>query len=118
MRAHFAGAPLGYGKTIGRLSGIHIEPVPRAEIDFIQCFVKSAPELERLFPRFKAALAPAGGLWVSWAKKTSPRFSGVTEDAVRRIGLAHGLVDVKVCAVSEDWSALKFIFPLKDRPKR
>lgn len=115
MRAHFAGAPLDYGRTIGRLPGVTLEPAPRPNVDFIQCFIKTAGELDRLLPRFKAALAPAGALWVSWAKKTSPKFTGVTEDAIRKVGLAHGLVDVKVCAVTDDFSGLKFMFRLKDR---
>jgi hypothetical protein len=57
-------------------------------------------------------------LWIGWPKKTSGIATDVTEDVVRGIGLAAGLVDVKVCAISDVWSGLKFVIRLKDRPKR
>jgi hypothetical protein len=53
--------------------------------------------------------------WVSWPKKSSPLFRDVTESTVRELGLRIGLVDVKVCAVDEDWSGLKLMYRLKDR---
>jgi hypothetical protein len=56
-------------------------------------------------------------LWVSWPKKSSGVSSDLSENIVREIGLAAGLVDVKVCAVSEVWSGLKFVYRLKDRAK-
>jgi hypothetical protein len=62
-------------------------------------------------------LAPAGMLWVAWPKKTSGMASDLSENEVRRIGLEIGLVDVKVCAVNEVWSGLKFVIRVKDRPK-
>ncbi|MFZ0540210.1 MAG: hypothetical protein WA412_18640 [Candidatus Sulfotelmatobacter sp.] len=60
-------------------------------------------------------LAPAGILWVSWPKKSSGVASDLDENVVRDIGLAAGLVDVKVCAVTEVWSGLKFVRRMKDR---
>jgi hypothetical protein len=54
-------------------------------------------------------------LWVSWPKKSSGVSTDLSENIVRNIGLAAGLVDVKVCAVNEVWSELKFVFRLKDR---
>jgi hypothetical protein len=63
------------------------------------------------------ALAPAGMLWVSWPKKSSGVTTDLTENIIRDTGLALGLVDVKVCAVTEVWSGLKFVIPLKNRPK-
>jgi hypothetical protein len=62
-----------------------------------------------------AHLERDGMLWVSWAKRTSPLHSGLDENAVRRIGLEAGLVDVKVAAVTDDWSGLKFVYRLTDR---
>ena len=61
------------------------------------------------------ALAPAGMLWISWPKKSSGVTTDLTEDRIRAIGLAHGLVDVKVAAVDEVWSGLKFVRRVKDR---
>ena len=62
------------------------------------------------------ALSPSGMLWVSWPKGSSRVPTDLTENVVREIGLRNGLVDVKVCAVDETWSGLKFVFRLKDRP--
>ena len=63
-----------------------------------------------------AKLTPTGMLWISWPKKSSGVVTDLNENIVRDIGLANGLVDVKVCAVDDVWSALKFVFRLKDRP--
>ena len=60
-------------------------------------------------------LSSAGMLWVSWPKKSSGVATDVDENIVREIGLDAGLVDVKVCAVTEVWSGLKFVRRLKDR---
>ena len=62
-----------------------------------------------------AKMAPAGLLWVSWPKKASKVATDLDENVVRAMGLAAGLVDVKVCAVDEVWSGLKFVRRLKDR---
>jgi hypothetical protein len=87
----------------------------RAELDFSMLFVKSRSELTKLFPRIAAKLAPAGMLWVSWPKKASKVPTDLDENLIREIGLHFGLVDVKVCAVNEVWSGLKFVIRVKDR---
>ena len=84
-------------------------------LDFAMVFTKSAKELEKEFQRISKALAPAGMLWVSWPKKSSGVATDLSEDAIRDIGLRAGLVDVKVCAVTDVWSGLKFVRRLKDR---
>lgn len=66
-------------------------------------------------PNLAAHLVPGGMLWVCWIKQTSSRNTGLNENIVRRLGLAAGLVDVKVAAVTDDWSSLKFVYRLKDR---
>jgi hypothetical protein len=78
-------------------------------------FTKSADALKREFPRIGKNLAPAGMLWISWPKKSSGVPTDLNENIVREIGLAAGLVDVKVCAVTDVWSGLKFVRRLKDR---
>lgn len=90
----------------------------RAPLDFAMIFVKSAVDLKRQFLRIAKQLAPTGMLWVSWPKKTSGVATDLDENIVRRIGLEIGLVDVKVCAVNEVWSGLKFVIRVKDRPSR
>jgi hypothetical protein len=87
----------------------------QGQLDFAMLFVKSQAELKKLFPSFAGRLAPAGMLWVSWPKKTSGVATDMNENDVRRIGLEAGLVDVKVCAVSDVWSGLKFVIRTKDR---
>jgi hypothetical protein len=84
-------------------------------LDFAMLFTKSGTALKREFGRITKNLAPAGMLWVSWPKKTSGVPTDLNENLVRDIGLASGLVDVKVCAVTDVWSGLKFVRRLKDR---
>lgn len=84
-------------------------------VDFVMLFTKSRVELEKEFPRLAKSLTPAGMLWVSWPKKSSKLASDVDENIIRETGLGVGLVDVKVCAISEIWSGLKFVRRLKDR---
>ncbi len=84
-------------------------------LDFALVFTKSQAELNQEFRRLAKLLQPAGMLWVSWPKKSSGVASDLDENRVREIGLAGGLVDVKVCAVTEIWSGLKFVRRVKDR---
>jgi len=86
-------------------------------LDFVMFFTKSRAELTKEFPQFAKPLAPAGMLWVSWPKKSSGVATDLDENVIREIGLAAGLVDVKVCAVTEVWSGLKFVRRVKDRKK-
>lgn len=112
-------APNGYDRALGKLP-------PRVTrrrrlagvIDFVHLFTSEQRELERRFAALEHALAPAGQLWVSWPKRASGVPTDLTEDVIRAIGLAHGLVDVKVIAVDETWSGLKFVRRLKDRASR
>jgi hypothetical protein len=84
-------------------------------LNFAMIFTKSRVELAREFSRMAKLLAPTGMLWVSWPKKSSGVASDLDENLVRGIGLDAGLVDVKVCAVTEVWSGLKFVRRVKDR---
>jgi len=80
-------------------------------------FSDSRAKLTKAFAQWSRLLAPAGALWVAWPKKSSGVATDLTENIVRDIGLAAGLVDVKVCAIDNMWSGLKFVYRLKDRPK-
>lgn len=86
-------------------------------LDGMLLFVTEAAALEREFGQTAGMLVPAGMLWVAWPKKAARQATDLTEDRVRAIGLAAGLVDVKVCAVTEIWSGLKFVRRLTDRPR-
>jgi hypothetical protein len=84
-------------------------------LDFVMLFTKASAALEKDFSRMAERLTPAGMLWVSWPKKSSGVVTDLHENKIREIGLAAGLVDVKVCAVTDVWSGLKFVRRLKDR---
>jgi hypothetical protein len=90
----------------------------RTPFDVIIYFTKSENELGRLFQTIAKRLAPAGGLWIAWPKRTSGVETDLSENRIREIGLATGLVDNKVCAIDETWSGLRFVIRLKDRPKK
>ena len=78
-------------------------------VDVALLFTRAAAHLEQAFVPAARTLAPGGMLWVAWPKRASGVATDVTEDVVRRVGLAAGLVDVKVCAVTDVWSGLKFV---------
>jgi len=111
-------APKNYIDTLGQFPpNVQIEQKPTTDLDFVQFFTTSRVKLEAQFPELKQFVAQSGMLWISWPKKASKIESDVTGDVVREIGLANGLVDVKVCAVDEVWSGLKFVYRVKDRTK-
>ena len=91
------------------------ELVKKGPIDLVLVATKSSAELRRQTPVWKKQLASNGALWILWPKKTSGVASDLDENKVRAFGLSIGLVDVKVCAVSEVWSGLKFMIRVKDR---
>jgi hypothetical protein len=87
----------------------------KGALDFAMLFTRSKAQLPKDFNRIAKLLVPAGMLWVSWPKKSSGVATDLNENIVREIGLAAGLVDIKVCAVTEIWSGLKFVRRVKDR---
>ena len=84
--------------------------------DVVVIFVRSEAALRDLFERARRRLAVDGGLWVAWPKQSSPLAGPLRDANVRAHGLASGLVDNKVCAIDEDWSGLRFVVRLEDRP--
>lgn len=111
-------APKDFDTQLDVPEGVTVSVKARKPYDFVLFFTKSQHELEKEFSRYSANLTPAGMLWVSWPKKTSGVQSDLNENIVRDIGLGKGMVDVKVCAIDDVWSGLKFVFRLKDRPKK
>ena len=83
--------------------------------DLVLAFHTSAAALQATLDGLKASIAPNGMIWIAWPKKAARTDTDITEDVVRRFALARGLVDVKVCAISEVWSGLKLVIPVKDR---
>ena len=85
-------------------------------LDIILCFVTTERALARDFSKFAARLTSNGMIWIAWPKKSSGVATDLSFERVQRIGLEAGLVDVKICAVDDTWSGLKFVYRLKDRP--
>lgn len=117
MRLIILHPPADYDATLGPLpDGIDQPPILDGTFDFIHFFTTERTALADQFPLMRDHLQTKGMIWISWPKKSAKIPTDLDENWVREIGLAAGLVDVKVCAVDERWSGLKFVFRLKDRP--
>jgi hypothetical protein len=110
-------APDGFEDgTLGELPhGVVVRRRVRGPLDVIVAFFCERAELERQLPTLRAALAPAGGLWIAWPKRASGVPTDLGDGTVRELGLAAGLVDNKVCAIDTVWSGLRFVYRLRDR---
>jgi hypothetical protein len=115
-RVALVGAPEGFALSAGDLpAGASVRRSVRGPLDVIVAFFERRARLERRLPALRSALDPAGGLWISWPKRSSGMASDLDENVVRACGLAAGLVDNKVCAIDEVWSGLRFVCRLRDR---
>jgi len=111
-------APGNFAQQLELPASVNIKsPLKSKDLDLIILFVTSQKALISTFAQYSGRIKPAGMIWVSWPKKASGVRTDLNENIVREVGLATGLVDVKVCAVDEVWSGLKFVFRLKDRLK-
>jgi hypothetical protein len=111
-------APKGFDETLGALpDGVQKTSRMGGSLDVAVFFTDKSAELAQRFVLLAKSISPAGSLWVSWPKKSSGVKTDLDENVVRGIGLEAGLVDVKVCAIDETWSGLKFVVRVKDRPK-
>ena len=118
FRVALVGAPNGFQSELeGLPRGVSFVTSVQGQLDFILYFAKTRSELTRNFSRLAAKLKPAGMLWIAWPKRASGIATDLSDGVVREIGLDAGLVDVKVCAVNQVWSGLKFVIRVKDRPK-
>jgi hypothetical protein len=101
--------PLPDGVLVHRRAG-------RTAYDVVLVFRESRRALERTLERDIARTAPpAGRLWIAWPKKASGVVTDLSDNVVREVGLAAGVVDTKVCAIDATWSGLMFVRRLKDR---
>lgn len=94
-----------------------VEPKERLsnQVDFIHLFASNTSVLEKSFEDLKKLMKPNAFFWISWPKKSARIESDLDGNLVREYGLANGLVDVKIASVNETWSALKFVYRIKDR---
>jgi hypothetical protein len=106
--------PENYFDILGELpAGVTIKNKLSGELNFIHFFTKSKKELSSNIVKLKKHLSKKGMLWVSWPKKSSKIPADITEDTIREIALPIGLVDIKVCAVNDNWSGLKLVNRVK-----
>lgn len=113
-KLRFVSEPKGFDALLGKLPENSRFPTS-GSLDFAMLFAKARSDLLKGFSGLRDRLEPNGMLWVAWPKKTSGVETDLTEGVVRTFGLESGLVDVKVCAIDDTWSGLKFVRRLKDR---
>jgi len=118
-RVAFISAPDGFEDYLGSLPD-DAEVVKRLTkpLDLVLLFVTTERALARDFAKLADKLASNGMIWIAWPKKSSGVMTDLSFERVQRIGLDAGLVDVKICAIDETWSGLKFVYRLRDRKVR
>jgi S-adenosylmethionine:diacylglycerol 3-amino-3-carboxypropyl transferase len=107
-------APARYVEALGVSAACKLH----ADADVVQFFTKSAAQMKSQIGQLRSSIVPDGAIWISWPKKASKVETDLNENIAREIALAHGLVDVKVCAVDEVWSGLKLVIPVAQRVRR
>jgi hypothetical protein len=116
-RVALLGAPDGFDAELEPLPArVRVLRRLAPALDVALLFVTERRELERRFPAVARSIPPAGGVWVAWPKRASKVPTDLTEDVLREVGLPQGLVDNKVCAVTEVWSGLRFVWRRENRP--
>lgn len=109
-------APKDFARELGELpDDAQIVTRVTKPLDIVMLFVVTERALLRDFPKLAEKLAANGMIWVAWPKKSSGVVTDLSFERVQRIGLDSGLVDVKICAIDDVWSGLKFVIRLKDR---
>ena len=118
-RIGLVNSPINFEKELGELPH-KAEFVKRLtnSLDIILFFVLTERALARDFTRLAKKLTTNGMIWIAWPKKSSGVATDLSFDFVQRTGLDAGLVDVKICAIDDTWSGLKFVYRLKDRAKQ
>ena len=113
------GAPADFGATLGELPDrVRTKTRAAGSADVVVAFFTKRSQLERRLEPLAKVIYPGGGLWIAWPKRSSGVETDITEDVVRELALAGGLVDNKVCAIDETWSGLRLVYRLRDRPKK
>jgi len=107
--------PENYFSTLELPATVSILKEPKNNLEFIQIFVQNKQQLFRSLQAYQNFLSKSGSFWISWPKVSSGLKSDLAEDVIRDFGLQSGLVDVKVIAVDETYSGLKFVYRLTDR---
>lgn len=107
-RVAFINAPQGWTLE-GMPADVRVRRDLRGRRDVTVAFVRSERELMGDADRFERTTPDDGALWIAWPRRAGGHDSDVTEDRLRDVFLPRGLVDVKVAAIDDDWSGLKFV---------
>jgi hypothetical protein len=104
-------APDGFEAILeGLPEGVTLRSAARGTNDVLVSFHTRRADLEQRLPALLGAMDVDGGLWIAWPKKASGVPTDITEDTVREVALPLGLVDNKVCAIDDTWSALRVVW--------
>jgi hypothetical protein len=119
FRIYVDNAPANYRELLGPLpKDVTFVEELESNLDMIHVFTDSAKDLEAKLSRYLEKIKMTSIIWVSWPKKASKVPTDITEDTVREVFLPLGLVDNKVCAVSEIWSGLRVVWRKENRATR
>ena len=116
-RLALVSAPKGFKSELVDLPK-SVMMVGEKEAEAAVVFAKSMAEFKKSFAAAAKRMTTNGMVWAAWPKKASGIQTDLDESKIREFGLSMGLVDIKVCAINETWSGLKFVIPVKDRAKR
>lgn len=97
--------------------GIGVLVGPAEPADIVVAFFRAAEELPRRLPGLADRIFPSGALWTAWPRRAAGHRSDITDTVIRQHALALGVVDTKVAALDDDWSALKFVWRLELRTR-
>lgn len=115
QRLRFIDAPPELNDWLGSLPSVKM--TARPPYDFVLLFVNTTKKLEDWLVKLREQLAQDGMVWVAWYKKAAKKPTEITEDIIRDTALPLGLVDIKVCAISDEWSGLKLVIRVLERKK-
>jgi len=108
--------PENYAELLAPLpDGTVIKTTPQPDNDIVHLFANTRDGLFKNLAKYKDLIKQDGAIWVSWYKKAAKLPTEITEDSIREAALPLGLVDVKVCAVDENWSGLKLVIRRENR---
>ncbi len=88
---------------------------PRSSADVIIVFFEDVDQIHRRLPSLAKRIYPDGALWIGWPRRAAGHLSDITDNIVRKTALLLGIVDVKVAAIDDDWSGLRFVWRVSNR---
>jgi len=109
-------APGGFLKTLAPPEGARQKKLASLDCDIVVLFARDSRQLAEGLSKHRNKMGAKAALWLAWPKRTSLLTRDLSDEVVRQMGLRSGLVDVKVCAIDDDWSGLKFMVRIDDRP--